>query len=73
MSKAVFNHSCREQPHHMTKKGAMTYTNWIMEQIFQDAKILAAIYPPETCREILAKHKSQTQNKVAGSHNQSIK
>ena len=58
---------------HLTKKGATVYTNWLTEQIFQDAKTLAAIYPPETCREILAKHKSPTQNKVAGSRGQSIK
>ena len=58
---------------HMTQKGAMTYTNWVTEQIFGDAKILAAIYPPETCQEILAKHNPLMQNKVAGTNDQSIK
>ena len=64
---------------HLTQKGATVYTDWITEQIFQDVKVLAAIYSPETCQEILAKHNPPAQNeehssvKVAGSNDQSIK
>ena len=49
---------------HLTQKGATVYTDWLTGQIFQNAKILAAIYPQERCREILAKRKFPTQNEV---------
>ena len=50
---------------HMTKKGATVYTNWVTEQIFNDRKIMAAIYPSKKCERILAQRKSQTPSKAS--------